>query len=219
MTRGRRGTIVAALIALPAVIGLGGCDRLDMYDEPRYEPLEASRLFRDGMSARPQVPGTIARGLLHEDTVFYTGLDAGRPIAAIPESVGRQLFERQHGESSTATPSEAELRRLTLERGRERFNIYCAACHGRTGDGGGMIVQRGFRRPPDYDVERLRNAPSGHFFDVITHGFGAMPAFANRIDPIDRWAITAYIRALQLSRRAAPDDVPPDARAELEGSP
>ena len=172
-----------------------GCDMLDMYDEPRYEPLEASEFFADGGSSRQLVEGTVPRGWLREDEALYTGKSNGEFVSKLPVPVDRELFER----------------------GRERFNIYCSVCHSRTGDGDGMIVRRGFRRPPSLvRTERLLKAPAGHFFDVMTNGFGAMPSYANRIEPEDRWAIVAYIRALQLGQNARLEDVPEDSRQELE---
>lgn len=200
-----------------SLASIAGCDMLDMYDQPRYEPLEASALFPDGMSARLPVAGTIPRGGLHDDEAFYTGKERGLQVRQIPEAAYQAVFER-HPARFAATFAEtdpAELRRALLERGRERFDIYCSVCHGRTGDGRGMIVQRGFRQPPAYDIERLRNAPNGHFFDVMTNGFGAMASYASRIEVSDRWAIVAYIRALQLSQRASQDDVPDDQRSLL----
>jgi mono/diheme cytochrome c family protein len=196
----------------------GGCDRLDMYDQPRYEPLEASTFFPDGMSARPRIDGTISRGELHEDIVVHTGRDGERLAPTIPAAVYEMFYRRDHGVLGLPEelPGEKELRRLLLYRGRERFDIYCSACHGRTGEGDGIVVERGFRAPPSYLNERLRDAPAGHFFDVMSRGFGAMPAFAARVDEIDRWAIAAYIRALQLSGRAALDDVSPDDRSRLD---
>ena len=187
----RAGVIDAVAIVLCLAVG---CDRGDMYDQPRYDPLEASSFFPDGMSARLPVPGTVARGQLHEDEAFYTGKRGNGYVNELPVKLERQL----------------------LLRGQERFNIYCAVCHSRTGDGDGMIVQRGFRRPPTYHSDRLRNAPLGHFYDVITNGFGAMPKFNVQIEPRDRWAIVAYIRALQLSQNARLQDLPPKIRAELE---
>lgn len=196
---------------------LPGCDRLDMYDQPRYESLEASKFFSDGMSARPRVEGTIARGGLNEDTAFFTGKDGKQLVDRIPESAYRSFYDahphRFHAEFEGVTPT--EMRRAFLERGRERFDIYCSVCHGRTGSGDGMIVQRGFRAPPTYHSDRLRQAAAGHFFDVITNGFGAMASYSNRVEPADRWAIVAYIRALQLSQNAVLDDAPADQREEL----
>lgn len=165
-----------------------------MQDQPRYDPLEASDFFPDGQASRPLVAGTVARGQLHEDEAFYTGKVKDKLVAELPLDVDRAL----------------------LERGRERFAIYCSVCHAPAGTGDGVIVQRGFRRPPSFHIERLRQAPAGHFFDVATRGFGAMPSYAVQIEPRDRWAIVAYIRALQLSQNARLDDVPADERARLE---
>ena len=179
------------------LLALTGCQQ-DMADQPRYGPLAPSTFFGDGRAARPQVPGTVARGQLHEDEVFYTGRSNGALVNAFPFPVTRQV----------------------IERGRERFNIFCAPCHDRTGNGNGMITQRGLRHPPSYHIDRLRQVPVGHFFDVMTRGFGAMPDYADRVPPRDRWAIAAYIRALQLSQHATLDDVPPAERKKLqEGRP
>jgi mono/diheme cytochrome c family protein len=166
-----------------------------MYDQPRYEPLEASAFFEDGQSSRPLVPGTVARGQLRDDDHFYTGNVDGKLVETFPFEVDRSV----------------------LERGRERFDIYCSPCHGRAGDGAGMIVKRGFSAPPSFHIERLRKEPIGHFFDVITHGHGAMYSYASRVPPRDRWAIIAYIKALQLSQNATIDDVPLERQAELRG--
>jgi mono/diheme cytochrome c family protein len=174
---------------------LAGCHR-DMRDQPRYEALEASDFFADGQSARLPVAGTVARGQLHDDEAFFTGKSQGQLVADVPVEVNREL----------------------LLRGQDRYTIFCSPCHARTGMGNGMIVERGFRRPPSYHIERLRNAPAGHFFDVMTHGFGAMPSYA-RIKPHDRWAIVAYIRVLQLSQNASLDDVPESERDTLEARP
>ena len=172
---------------------LAGC-HTDMQNQPRYEPLEASTFFADGMASRPPVEGTVARGQLREDEALYTGREGKELVARVPIDVDLKL----------------------LERGRERFEIYCSRCHGVLGDGHGVIVSRGLRRPPSLHVERLRNAPAGHFFDVITHGFGAMPRYAVQIEPRDRWAIVAYVRALQLSQHASLDDVPDAELRQLE---
>lgn len=183
-------------LVLAALAICAGCHR-DMRDQPRYEPLEAIDFFANGMASRPLVEGTIARGQLHEDEAFYTGKEAGEFVTKIPLDVDRAL----------------------LERGQERFNIYCAVCHARTGEGNGMIVQRGFRKPPSYHTERLQSAPDGHFFDVMTNGFGAMPSYRIQIPPRDRWAIVAYVRVLQMSRTAKLEDVPAEERAKLEEAP
>jgi mono/diheme cytochrome c family protein len=165
-----------------------------MYDQPRYEPLEASTFFADGMASRQPVEGTVARGQLRDDEALSTGRE------------GEQLVSR--------VPIDVDL--AVLRRGRERFDIYCSRCHGLLGDGEGIVVDRGLRHPPSLHIERLRNAPAGHFFDVITHGFGAMPRYAVQIEPRDRWAIVAYVRALQLSQHAALEDVPPEERRQLQ---
>jgi mono/diheme cytochrome c family protein len=165
-----------------------------MDDQPRYKPLEASRFFPDGQSSRPRVEGTVARGELHADTALYTGKTGARPVEKPPVPITVDL----------------------LARGRERFDIYCSPCHDRVGTGKGMIVRRGFREPPSLHIDRLRQAPAGYFFDVITNGFGVMPAYAHQVAVRDRWAIVAYIRALQRSQRATLADVPPAERQALE---
>jgi mono/diheme cytochrome c family protein len=189
---GVRPTIVFVIILL---LTTAGC-RQDMHDQPRYKPLARSSFFEDGRASRPLVAGTIARGHLHEDTRLYTGKDGNNPIARFPFPITKAV----------------------LERGQQRFNIYCSPCHDRAGTGLGMVVRRGLRRPPSYHIDRLRAAPVGYFFDVITNGFGAMPDYAAQIQPQDRWAIVAYIRVLQRSQNAKLADVPPDQRAAL-GSP
>ena len=166
-----------------------------MADQPRYKPLQKSTFFGDDRSARPLTPGTVARGHLNADERFYTGKSGGELVSALPVPLTREM----------------------LARGQERFNIFCSPCHDRTGSGQGMIVRRGFRPPPSYHIDRLRQAPLGHFFDVITNGFGAMSDYAAQVSPADRWAIAAYIRALQLSQNATLADVPPQARQQLEG--
>jgi mono/diheme cytochrome c family protein len=178
------------------VIALAGC-RQDMHDAPRLDTLEASTFFSDGRAARMSVPNTVARGQLREDEHLYMGRVGGQPAAEFP------------------TPVTAEV----MERGRERFGVFCAPCHGATGVGNGMIVQRGFRQPPSYHEERLVDAPVGYFFDVMTNGFGAMQDYSAQVPAADRWAIAAYIRALQFSRRASVDDVPAERRAELDQAP
>jgi len=171
---------------------LFGC-RIDMHVQPKYKPLDSSSFFGDGRSARPEVPGAVAHGYLRADELLYTGKLNGEPADAFPFPITRQV----------------------LERGRERYNIYCSPCHDYTGSGRGLVVQRGFPPPPSYHLERLVKAPAGHFFDVITHGYGAMYSYASRVTPEDRWAIVAYIRALQLSQHAALQDAPPQERERL----
>jgi mono/diheme cytochrome c family protein len=165
-----------------------------MHDQPKYIPLRESTFFTDARSARPIVEGTVARGQLHDDELLYTGKVNGQDAAVFPMRIDA----------------------AAMARGRERFNIYCSPCHGRTGQGDGMVVLRGYRRPPSFHQDRLRGAPVGHFFDVITNGFGAMPDYAAQIRPPDRWAIIAYLRALQLSEHATVADVPPSERNRLQ---
>jgi mono/diheme cytochrome c family protein len=172
-----------------------GCQQ-EMADQPRYKPLQKSAFFGDERSARPFVEGTVARGELKPDEHFYTGKSRGKLVDTFPLPVTRDA----------------------LVRGQERFNIYCSPCHDRVGAGQGMVVRRGFRAPPSFHIDRLRVAPVGHFFDVITHGFGAMPDYAEQVSPADRWAIAAYIRALQLSQHATIADVPAAERQRLTGA-
>lgn len=181
--------------ALAALLALSGCElRQAMFDQPRYEPLEASAFFADGRSARNPVKGTIARGQLRLDRHFYEGrVDTGL-ATELPMAVTREL----------------------LERGHQRFDIYCSPCHDRTGRGNGMIVQRGLKPPPTYHQDRLRQAPVGYFFDVITNGFGVMYSYASRVPPEDRWAIAAYIRTLQYSQNARIDQLPPEDQRQLQ---
>ncbi|MCA1562568.1 MAG: cytochrome c [Acidobacteria bacterium] len=162
-----------------------GC-RQDMHNQPKYRPLRASALFSNGSSARVPVEGTIARGTRQTDEAFFTGKVATQLVTELPFAVDEQV----------------------LNRGEQRYNIYCAPCHDRTGSGNGMVVQRGYRQPPSMHIDRLRGVQAGHFFDVMTNGFGAMPDYKAQIAPRDRWAIVAYIRALQLSQRAAASDIP-----------
>jgi Cytochrome C oxidase, cbb3-type, subunit III len=173
---------------------LTGC-RQDMHDQPRYEPLEPSTFFADGRSSRPLVEGTVARGYLRLDELLYTGKANGEPSETLPFPVTREL----------------------LGRGQERYNIYCTPCHDHVGNGQGMIVQRGLRPPPSFHIERLRAAPIGHFFDVITNGYGAMANYAVEVATVDRWAIAAYIRALQLSQHAEVAELPEADRRHLQG--
>ena len=180
--------------SLLAAVLLAAACRQQMDDQPRYEPLEASRFFPDGQSSRPRVEGTVARGELHADAALYTGKTGGRLLEKPPLPVTPDL----------------------LARGRERYDIYCSPCHDRVGTGKGMIVRRGYKQPPSLHVERLRQAAAGHFFDVMTNGFGVMPAYAHQVAVRDRWAIVAYIRALQRSQRATLADVPPAERQALE---
>ena len=186
-----RGFSFAVYAAL-AVLG-AGC-RQDMHDAPRVDAYEATDAFPDGRGNRTPVEGTVARGHLNDDELLYTGKIDGQLADEFPFPVTKSV----------------------LERGQERFNIYCSPCHGRTGTGNGMIVSRGLRPPPSYHDEKLRTQPVGHFFDVMTNGFGAMQDYRAQVDVADRWAIAAYIRALQLSQHATVEDVPADKRPELD---
>ena len=177
-----------------AAVGLvcAGCHQ-DMRDQPRYEALESSAFFPDRMIARHAVEGTVARGQLHEDAAFATGKENGQFVSEIP----------------------LEIDEAFLLRGRERYQIHCSMCHGYSGQGDGMVVQRGFNRPPSLHLDHVKDAPSGHYFDVITNGFGLMPRYGPRIPIRDRWAIVAYVRVLQISRSATLGDVPEDQRRRL----
>jgi cytochrome c553 len=177
---------LSAITALALTALLSAC-RIDMHVQPRQNPLSRSDFFADQRSARAPVEGTVARGQLREDTYFYTGKVGSSPGDYMPFTVTKEV----------------------LERGRERFDIYCAPCHSRLGDGNGFVPSRGFsRRPPSYHIQRLQKAPLGYFFDVMTNGFGIMPDYASQISPQDRWNIVAYIRALQLSQSATRAEVP-----------
>jgi mono/diheme cytochrome c family protein len=165
-----------------------------MHDQPKYQPLEESAFFGDLQASRAPVPGTVARGQLNDDTLLHTGKADGNDATVFPFRVDEQV----------------------MRRGQERFNIYCSPCHGQTGLGDGMVVRRGYRHPPSLADARLREAPAGHFFDVMTNGFGAMPDYAAQITPADRWAIVAYVRALQLSAHATLADVPVAERSRLD---
>ena len=182
---------ILVLTAMTAV----GC-RQDMHDQPRHEPLEATTFFEDRRASRPPIEGTVARGQLRTDDHLYTGRVHGKLVDAFPFSVTEDL----------------------MHRGRERFGVYCMPCHDATGSGNGIVMQRGFRPlPPSFHNETMRSKTVGHYFDVITNGFGAMYAQGDKVSPRDRWAIIAYIRALYLCRNATLEDVPESPRAELKG--
>lgn len=183
------------LFAVCAISLAVGCRR-DMQVQPRYNPYDASNFFDDGRSVRQPVAGTVARGHLRLDELLYTGKINGKDADTFPFPITR----------------------ADLNRGRERYNIYCAPCHDYTGSGRGMIVLRGFPQPPSFHMDRLRQAPAGHYVDVITNGLGVMYPYADRVAPEDRWRIVAYIRALQLSQQGALSDVPPADRSRLQSS-
>ncbi|MDH3403311.1 MAG: cytochrome c [Acidobacteriota bacterium] len=185
--------LVAAALAL---LVFAGC-RQGMYDQARYEPYEDSDFFADGRASRLLVEGTVPRGWLRADPVLYTGIGADGGFAAeLPVALTREL----------------------VERGRQRFEIFCSPCHGRTGDGLGMIVQRGFKQPASFHEARLRAMPYGYFFDVVTNGFGQMSSYASMVPVADRWAIAAYVRVLQTSRYIAVDELPAEDRRRLEAA-
>ena len=175
---------------------LFGC-RQDMHVQPKYVPEDPSSFFADGRSERPPVEGTVARGQLRTDELLYTGRINGAAADVFPFPISA----------------------ADLSRGRERYNIHCSPCHDYTGSGNGMIVQRGFPSPPSFHIERLRKAPAGHFYEVITNGLGLMYSYASRVTPEDRWRIAAYIRALQLSQHGSTADVRASESSELTGQP
>jgi len=187
-----KSLVASALVA--AAMLVGGCQKMTV--QPAYTPLQQSPFFDNGMSSRPLVPGTVARGHLRDDDHFYTGKVNGEFVTTFPEPVTME----------------------TMKRGEERFNIYCSPCHGESGDGDGMIVQRGYKKPPSYHTPELRERPVGYLYDVITNGFGVMPSYAHQVPPADRWAIVAYIRALQRSEDATLADVPPSIQATQLGA-
>jgi mono/diheme cytochrome c family protein len=184
---GRAELDILSVVAMLVVVALSTGCRIDMHVQPRVNPLAKSDFYTDQRGARPLVEGTVARGQLRADTYFYTGKSGNNPGDFMPFPVTKEV----------------------LDRGRERYNIYCAPCHSRVGDGNGFIPSRGFaRKPPSYHTARLQKAPLGYFYDVITNGFGIMPDYASQIPPQDRWNIVAYVRALQLSQNATRADVP-----------
>ena len=183
------------LVVIGAAVMAAGC-RQDMHDQPKYRAYTYSAFWNDARSMRPRVDNTIARGQLKIDAAFHRGKNGEQLVTEIPVKVTREL----------------------LARGQSRYNIYCTPCHGATGDGGGMVVQRGFKHPPSYHQDRLRNLPVGHFYDVITNGYGSMISYASRISAQDRWAIVAYIRALQLSQNASINDVAEADRPKLDAA-
>ena len=192
----RRSRALGCLAGLVLLV-LPSC-RQDMHDQPKYQPLEASSFFKDGRASRPRVPGTVARGRRDDDVLLMTGKSDSKLSEVFPAPVTRAM----------------------LERGQQRFDVYCSPCHDRVGTGTGMIVQRGYKQPASFHEDRLRGMPSGYFFDVISNGFGVMPSYAAQVPVADRWAIAAYVRALQLSQHATLAEVPDQERtALLAGQP
>jgi cytochrome c553 len=171
--------------------------RRDMFNQPKTNPLRESDFFQDGSASRPIPLHTVARGNLQNDKAFYTGMIDTNLVTTFPIPITREV----------------------LKRGQQRFEINCVPCHGKTGEGNGIVVMRGFPAPPSYHIERLRDAPVGHFFDVMTRGYGVMYSYATCVTPEDRWAIAAYIRALQLSENTKLADVPTNEMAKLNATP
>jgi mono/diheme cytochrome c family protein len=185
------GHAIPLLLAL--ALPFAAC-RPDMMNQPKAKPLSESDFFSNQAVARPIPPHTVERGGARENAAFYTGLTNGTYVTRLPVKLTPEL----------------------LARGRERFDVMCAECHDRTGSGSGMVVQRGFPQPPSYHVPRLRNAPIGHFFDVITNGYGVMYSYATSVEPEDRWAIAAYIRALQLSHNMKASELTPAEQQKVK---
>jgi hypothetical protein len=190
----RRGALAAGLLTAAALVA--GC-RQDMHNQPKFVPQRSTTFFADGRSVRPQVENTVARGQLREDSYFYTGVVAGA---------------NGYREERDLMPFPVTLQ--VLQRGQERFNVYCTPCHSRVGNGGGMIVQRGYKPAGNLHDQVRLSQPLSHYFYVITNGYGSMPDYAAQVTPVDRWAIAAYIRALQLSQNATEKDVPQGAKVE-----
>ncbi|SEG23700.1 Cytochrome C oxidase, cbb3-type, subunit III [Bryocella elongata] len=188
-----RAKYIPAAGAAVAMLLLAGC-RQDMHDQPKFFPQRGTTFYADGRSVRPQVADTVAREQLHEDSYFYTGMIAGKEGDGLPLALTPEL----------------------MARGQERYNVYCTACHSRVGNGDGMIVQRGYKPAGNFHTDRLRNAPLGHFFAVMTNGYGAMPDYSAQLTPADRWAVAAYVRALQLSQDAKPSDAGSATAQNLE---
>lgn len=195
--RGKAGRrLISLSIAALSVVAGAGC-RQDMHNQPKYRPLRGTAFFADGSSSRPLIEGTVPRGTLQQNDAFFTGKSGNAPVRELPFKVDEAV----------------------LSRGQERFDIFCTPCHDGTGSGRGMVVQRGFKQPPSFHDERLRNAEAGYFFDVMTNGFGAMPDYRMQLSARDRWAVIAYIRALQLSQHAATTDIPGGDPAKAQPAP
>jgi hypothetical protein len=192
-TKGTKGISYLVLCGLCVFVVSVAC-RQDMHDQPKLKPLAKSDFYADRRGSRPQVEGTIARGQLVDDSAFYTGKVDGQLTSELPVKLSPEL----------------------LATGRTRFDTFCAPCHGRIGNGNGMVVQRGFKKPNSFHIDRIRQMPVGHFFDAMTNGFGAMADYRAQVPVADRWAIAAYVRALQLSQNARLPDVPESERAALQ---
>ena len=182
---------IVGLVALTASLLLAGC-RQDMHNQPKFYPQRGTSFYVDGRSVRPQVENTVSRAQLRSNTYFYTGLSGNKEGDGMPLPVTVEL----------------------LQRGQEQYNIFCTPCHSRVGNGAGMIVQRGYRPAGNFHTDRLRDAPLGHFYSVIANGYGAMPEYGSQVSPANRWAIVAYIRALQLSQNATEASLPAGQRPQ-----
>jgi hypothetical protein len=191
--RSHHQTAAISIFVISLFSFLTAC-RQDMHDQPKYEPLESSAFFDDHRSARIPPEGTVPRGFLREDTALYTGKINNEPVQTFPMEITEQV----------------------VQRGQERYNIFCAPCHDKTGHGIGMVVQRGFKKPPSFHLDRMRQAPVGHYYDVITNGFGVMLNYAEQVPVEDRWAIIAYIRALQMSQHATVSELPAEDQKKLQ---
>jgi len=210
------GKIKAAICAFCAFSWLisAGCRR-DMQDQPKVKPLRGASFFSDGLGSRQPIEGTIARGQLRDNRELFTGKKSGAGTATAgptqqqtanaqqpaPNTNSQQAGAKQNSFPDDVVEFPIPITKEVVLRGRERYNIFCSVCHGMTGNGDGMIVRRGFRRAASFNDDRLRQAPAGHFFDAMTNGWGAMPSYASQIPVQDRWAIVAYIRALQQSQQ------------------
>ena len=212
MSRSRK--ILGIGVLLAGVCFAGTACRRDMQDQPKMKPYRSTSFFSDGLSSRPPVQGTIPRGFLRTDKALFTGKkDSATTGTAATPSASPAAGAQASGANAypdDVTEFPFPITRDTVERGKQRYEIFCSVCHGLTGNGDGMIVRRGFRRAASFNDDRLRQAPVGHFFDAITNGWGAMPSYASQIPVQDRWAIIAYVRALQLSQQKvqAPSPVP-----------
>lgn len=224
-SRGLRGSFCLLFCAY-CLLAVVGCRR-DMQDQPKMKPYRASVFFADGLSSRLLVEGTVPRGFLKEDTEFFTGKKRNRSAVNAPTASASPANANVGAAAQligpAAYPDDVEVFPMTVTkemvtRGKERYEIFCSACHGLTGNGDGMIVRRGFRRAASFNDDRMRQAPVGHFFDAISNGWGAMPSYAPQIPPQDRWAIIAYIRGLQLSQQSQTTETTP-ARSTPPATP
>lgn len=247
--RGRGARVLCLTLAALSVAFAGVACRRDMQDQPRYEAFERSEFFKDGVSMRPLIEGTVARGNLRENTALYTGkkgagaasVQAGSTATSTATDEGAAAATSATASANTASGGTARggtaavgdttggatsagedvtefpfpITQAVLTRGQERYQIFCSMCHGATGHGDGMVVRRGYRQPPSYHTDALRESPVGHFYDVITNGWGTMPNYAAQITPQDRWAIVAYVRALQLSQQGNISELSPEERDKL----